>query len=313
MSVGPSTRMLLNVVKAGRQRQITASYSTLAQVCVATADGAELVNDHPDVQTWSLPASDAVALVHANPGESWTLLRSAQLLEQQSVAVVPPHYRTVRTAGGRAVTFWHPPGRRHDDAAVSAWLTASIHTVHPKTALWLDPHDPFHGLLDSLADAEVDQAGKRFLREHTARLREDWDRIDWPTPPTVILADTGMARAHEDSRCPRLLLRRPLRLGRREWDLVAARWKAELLRGHPADLDAYTRAYTARARRDLVQLHDQLATWSGYRSVRDVLVLTEVMRTVARAELDGRARQLAQHQIACLRGTHQLPWTWGRR
>ncbi|UKZ02819.1 hypothetical protein BOQ63_001405 (plasmid) [Streptomyces viridifaciens] len=314
VSVGPTTTALLKVTKAARRQQITAGYSALTQVCVVTGDNpdrAELVSEHP-IQAWSLPASAAVALVHTDLDEAWALLRAARLLEQESVAVVRPHYDCVRTAGGRAVTFWHQPGRRQDDPAVSAWATASVHGVHPKLALWLEPHDPFDGLLEGLTDADVDEAGQWFLREHAAWLREEWERIDWPTPPTVILGDTRMARCYDDGRCPRLLLRRPPRLGRREWDLVAARWRAEFLRGRPVDLQAYTAAYTSRARPDVALPYDRIGTWDGYQSVRDVVALTAVMDTVRRSHLDGRARQLAAHQIACLRGAHQRPWDWGR-
>ncbi|MFD9688391.1 hypothetical protein ACFWXO_21855 [Kitasatospora sp. NPDC059088] len=315
MSVGPTTSILLKAAKVARRQRITASYSAVTQACVDTgdtADGAELVSEHPDLHRWSLPASDAVAMVHTSLDEAWALLRGAQLLEQQPVPVVRPHYRHVRTHGARAVTFWHQPGRRHGDPAVSAWVTAAVHSIHPKSALWLEPHDPFDGLLDALADADVDEAGQWFLREHAARLREEWERIVWPTPPTVILGDTRTAACYDDGRCPRLLLRRPLRLGRREWDLVAARWRTELLRGHPVDLHAYTSAYTSRARPDLVP-YDQIGAWPDYQTVRDVVVLTAVMETVRRSHLYGTARQRAAHQIACLRGAHQLPWNWGQR
>ncbi len=59
--------------------------------------------------------------------------------------------------------------------------------------------------------------------------------------------------------------------------------------------------------------YDRIGAWSGYQVVRDVVVLTAVMDTVRRARLDPRTRDLARHQVACLRGVRPAPWDWGTR
>lgn len=315
MSVGPRTRTLTRITSETRRRAVAAAYAALAEVCKDTGDNtsqAELISEHPH-HAWWLPASNALALVHADADEAGTLLRGARLLDEHQVAVVLPDYDHVRIARGCAVTFWCSPGRPLRDAAVSAWATAAVHRIRPGSALWLEDHDPFNGLLDGLDDAALDEAGQSFLRERTAELREEWDRAEWPTPPTVILGAPVMASCYDDGSHPRLFPQRPLWRGHREWDLVAARWRTELLRGRRDDLHAYTTAYTSHGRADLAPPYGQIGAWPDCQTVRDVVVLTAVMDTVRRAHLDAHLRRQAAHQVACLRGAHQLPWNWGRR
>ncbi|WP_031077693.1 hypothetical protein [Streptomyces sp. NRRL WC-3742] len=315
MSIGPSTSALLETTGRTRRQDVTASYVALAQACAATGDDArhaELVSDHPH-DVWSLPASRAIALVHTGQDEAWALVRGAELLEQHRVAVVAPYYGGVRTAAGRAVTFWHDPGERRRDESLSARVTAAVHRIHPGSALWLEEHDPFAGLLDGLDDAPLSGSARRFLFECTAWLRAEWAGIDWPTPPTVILGARRLARCHDGGTHPQLALRRPLWRGHREWDLVAARWSNELLRGRRDDLQAYHRTYTAHGRTDAAMPCDRIGAWSGYQVVRDLVVLTVVMDTVRRARLDSRTHDLAVHQVACLRGARPAPWDWGQR
>ncbi|MFF0413457.1 hypothetical protein ACFYUY_23845 [Kitasatospora sp. NPDC004745] len=315
MSIGPRTRALLSTTSRTRRHHITASYAALTQACTTTGDdarGAELVATDPH-DVWTLPGSRAIARVHTDSAEAWALLRGARLLAQHRVAVVAPFYDALR-AGGRAVTFWHEPGRLlREAAALGGWVTAGVHRIRPGAAPWLQEHDPFAGLLDGLDDAPLEGAACRFLRERAVRLRQEWAAIDWPTPATVILGTRGMARCHDDGTCPRFALRRPLWRGRREWDLVAARWRGELLRGHRDDQQAHHDAYLAHTRADVALPYPHIGAWPHYQSVRDVVVLTAVMDLVRQAHLDSRTRQLAAHQVACLRGAHPAPWDWGKR
>ncbi|MER7673112.1 hypothetical protein ABTY61_32285 [Kitasatospora sp. NPDC096128] len=311
MSVGPRTSTLTQITSTARRRDVAATYAALTQACVITGDDArraELVGEHPQ-HAWWLPASNALALVHSDLEDASVLLRAARLLERHRVAVVPPYYDEVRACSGFGVTFWYPPGRRRfGDEPVSAWVSAAVHRIHPDSASWLADHDPFDGLLDGLDDALLDEAGRWFLRERAAELREQWERIEWPSPPTVVLGVRRMVECRDAGAGPRLVLRRPLWRGHREWDLTAARWRSELLRGRPADLAAFTAAYASHGRP-----FDGLGAWPDYQVVRDVVVLAEVMDTVRRAHVDVHLRQQAAHQVACLRGAHQGPWNWGRR
>ncbi|MFF3074212.1 hypothetical protein ACFVSN_40400 [Kitasatospora sp. NPDC057904] len=316
MSAGPRTRMLLKTTSTARRQAITASYSALTQVCVTTADNpeqAELVSEHP-AHAWELPHSNALAILHRDTDEAWALVKSAKLLEHHQVPVVAPHYTDVLTAGGHAVTFWRPPGPQRHDPAASARVTAGIHRIDTTTAPWLaeDQHDPFNGLLDGLDDTPLADPAKRFLHDHTDQLREEWVDIDWPTPLTPILGTRHAPRCHGTRAAPRLLLQHPLLHGHLEWDLIAARWRSDLLLGHLNDNVGYTAAYTAHANAETRALHGHIGAWPDYQVVRDVIVLAEVMSTVRRAHLDSRTRQQADHQIACLRGAHRPPWNWGR-
>ncbi|MFF7995144.1 hypothetical protein ACFZDG_35905 [Kitasatospora xanthocidica] len=315
MSVGARTSDLLKRTSQARRQDLTAGYSALTQACVLTADDAadaELLNDD-GAQVWSLPGSrSTLALVHRDSDEAWALLRDARLLKQHQVAVAGPWYDDVRVADGRSVTFWEDPGPRSPDTTLSAWVTAGVHGIDPGAALWLPEHAPFTGLLDGLDDAPLDEAGRRFLRERAALLHHEWDALDWPTPPTVILGAREMAPVHDDGTRARLALRRPLWRGRREWDLVAARWRSELLQGHQADHQAYADTYLGYEQGTTVPAYPFIGAWPGYQVVRDIVVLTHVMGTVRRARVDARTRQKAAHQIACLRGAHPAPWAWGR-
>ncbi|RKT11076.1 hypothetical protein BX285_5011 [Streptomyces sp. 1114.5] len=316
MSTGPRTRTLLKATSTARRQAITASYSALTQVCVATADNAveaELVSEHP-THAWELPRSNALGLVHTDVAEARALLRSAQLLEHHRVPVVTPRYPDALTGGGRAVTFWRLPGRERHDPATSARVTARIHRIDPGTVRWLarENHDPFNGLLDGLDNAPVLDPCKPFLRDRAYQLRDEWAAIDWPTPSTTILGAHRAARCHSDGTLPRLLLRQPLLHGHREWDLIAARWRSDLLLGHLNDTMGYTEAYSAHADAHVGVPYGHIGAWPDYQVVRDVIVLTEVMSTVRRAHLDARTRQQADYQVACLRGARRRPWNWGR-
>ncbi|MEU1284612.1 hypothetical protein [Kitasatospora sp. NPDC005856] len=317
MSVGPRTRTLLKTAAAARRLDIAASYEALTQACVFTGDDvakAELVSDSPN-HLWSLGArSRALAIVHPHVDEAWALVKSAQLLKSNRVAVTSPHYTEVRVAAdGQAVTFWHRPGLRSPDASLSAWVTALTHRIDAASGPWLGEHDPFSGLLAGLDDAPLDAAVRRFLRERATQLREEWDYLDWPTPDTVVLGTLGMAPVHDDGVHVGLLLRRPLQRGHREWDLVAARWRSELLTGPRDDHRTYADTYLSYEREDRLPPHPYIGAWTGYQVVRDLVVLTAVMDTVRRAHLDTDTRRQAAHRVACLRGAHQAPWNWGPR
>ncbi|MFE4975669.1 hypothetical protein ACFRAR_26650 [Kitasatospora sp. NPDC056651] len=197
-------------------------------------------------------------------------------------------------------------------------MTALTHRIDPATAPWLQEHDPFAALpadpdgLDGRGDVLLDEPTRAFLREHTAQLREEWDYLDWPTPDAVILGGHGMVPVHDDGVHVGLLPRRPLMRGHQEWDLVAARWRSELLTTPREDHRTYADTYLSYQCEDRLLSLPYIGAWSGYRTVRDVVLLTAVMDTVRRARLDARARHLVAHQVACLRGTRPAPWNWGR-
>ncbi|MFF4379611.1 hypothetical protein [Kitasatospora sp. NPDC001547] len=316
MSIGLRTRLLLKTATPARRLDIAASFEALTQACVFTGDDvakAELVSDSPN-HLWSLPDSRALAIVHPDPDEAWALIKGVQFLRQHQVAVTSPWYTDVRaTAEGRAVTFWQDPGAPSADTSLSGWVTALTHRIDPGTAPWLREHDPFAGLLDGLDDAPLNETARRFLREHAAGLREEWDYLDWPTPDTVILGALGMVPCHDDGVHVGLLLRRPLTRGHREWDLVAARWRSELLIGRRQDHRLYADTYLSYERQDQAPAHPYIGAWSGYQVVRDVVVLTAVMDVVRRAHLDANTLREAAHRVACLRGARPAPWNWGPR
>ncbi len=317
MIVGPRTRTLLKATGTARRQAIIASYAALTQVCSATEDSAEqaeLVGEHP-THVWELPHSDTLVLVHADIAEACALLRSADLLERHQVPVVAPYYPNALTEGSRpAVTFWRRPGRERHDPATSARVTAGVHRINPAATRWLaeENHDPFNGLLDDLDNAPMLDPGKRFLRDRADQLREEWAAINWPTPSTTILGARRAARCHSDGTLPRLFLQHPLLHGHREWDLIAARWRSDLLLGHLNDNMGYTETYVSHADAHVGVPYGHIGAWPDYQVVRDVIVLTEVMSTVRRAHLDSRTRQQADYQVACLRGARRRPWNWGR-
>ncbi|RGD58721.1 hypothetical protein DR950_13860 [Kitasatospora xanthocidica] len=317
MSVGTRTRKLLKTISPARRLDIAASYEALTQACVATGDDpakAELLSDSPN-HLWSLGSrSRALAIVHPDVDEAWALIKGAQFLREHLLPVTSAYYTEVRAAvDGRAVTFWQDPGKPSTDTSLSAWVTALTHRIDPGTAPWLREHDPFAHLLDGLDDAPLDESARRFLRERAAQLREEWDYLDWPTPETVVLGALGMVPCHDDGVHVGLLLRRPLRRGHREWDLVAARWRSELLTGPRQDHRTYADTYLSYEREDRLPDHPYIGAWSGYQVVRDIVVLSAAMNTVRRAHLDANIRQEAAHRIACLRGAHPVPWNWGPR
>ncbi|MEU1287994.1 hypothetical protein [Kitasatospora sp. NPDC005856] len=314
MSVGTRTRTLLKTTTPARRLDVAASFEALTQARAAIGEDpaqAELLSDSPN-HLWSLPATRVLAMVHPDLDEAWGVIKGALFLKQHRIPVIPPWYHDVRAGTeGRAVTFWPDPGKPSTDTSLSAWVTALTHRIDPAAAPWLREHDPFTGLLDGLGDAPLDDAARRFLRQHTAQLREEWDDLDWPTPNAVVLGEHGMVPVHDDGVHVGLLLRRPLMHGRREWDLVAARWYSELLIGPREDHRTYADTYLSYERDDQAVDYPYIGTWSGYQVVRDTVALTAVMATVRRAHLDHRIRQAAVHRVACLRGAYPAPWNWG--
>ncbi|MFE4977546.1 hypothetical protein ACFRAR_36235 [Kitasatospora sp. NPDC056651] len=319
MNVAMRTGDPLKTTSPARRAEVAASYEALKQACATTsgkktqwAVRAELVSDSPN-HLWRLPASNSVAIVHPNADEAWALVRGAQFLRRQRVATTAPYYTDVITAtDGQAVSFWHQCGPPSTDTSLSAWVTALTHRIDPEAAPWLREHDPFAGLLDGLDRAPLDDHARAFLHERAARLHEEWAHLDWPTPDTVVFGTRAMVPVHDDGVHIGLLLRHPLRRGHREWDRVAARWRSELLLGPREDHRTYADTY-------LSYLDGQdpgypcIGAWPGYQTVRDTVVLTEVVDTVRRAHLDKRARRLAAHRLACLRGAFPAPWNWGAR
>ncbi|MFF2548760.1 hypothetical protein ACFVUY_40240 [Kitasatospora sp. NPDC058063] len=314
MSVGTRTRTLLKTTSPARRTDVAASYEALTQACAASgidARQAELVSDSPN-HLWLLPASHTLAMVHPDPDEAWALIRGAQFLRQHEVLATAPRYGDVRAdTVGQTVTFWPNPGQLSTDTSLSGWVTALTHRIDPRTAPWLREHDPFTGLLNGLDDAPLNAAARGFLRERTIQLHEEWDYLDWPTPDTVVFGTLGMVPVHDDGVHAGTLLRRPLTRGHREWDLVAARWRSELLTGLRQDHRTYADTYLAYDMEQ--QAYPYIGAWSGYQVVRDVVVLTAVMDAVRSAHLDQRARAEAAHRVACLRGAHPAPWNWGPR
>ncbi|MFE7531622.1 hypothetical protein ACFU7Y_38830 [Kitasatospora sp. NPDC057542] len=315
MSVGTRTRTLLKTTTPTRRLDVAASYEALTQACAATADDArqaELVSDSPN-HLWSLPVG-MFAMVHPDLDEAWAVIKGALYLREQRVPAIAPWYHDVRAGTeGRAVTFWPDPGKTSADTSLSAWVTALTHRIDPASAPWLREHDTFAGLLDGLDDAPLNAAARRFLREHTAQLHEEWDYLEWPTPDAVVLGAHGMIPIHDGGVHVGLLLRRPLTRGHREWDLVAARWRSELLIGPREDHRTYAGTYLSYQREDQVPDYPYIGAWSGYQVVRDVVALTAAMGAVRRAHLDKRIRQEAEHRVACLRGAYPAPWNWGLR
>ncbi|GAB7186177.1 hypothetical protein ATKI12_6008 [Kitasatospora sp. Ki12] len=314
MSVGARTGTLLKTTTPARRLDVGASFEALTRACAAIAADfrrAELVSDSPN-HLWSLPASQVLALVHPDVDEARALIKGAELLRQHQVAVTSPWNTDVHvSADGRAVTFWRDPGKPGADTSLSAWVTALTHRIDPRAAPWLREHDPFGRLLDGLDAAPLNDAARWFLRERAAQLHEEWAYLDWPTPDAVILGALRMAPCHDDGVHVGLLLRRPLQRGHREWDLVAARWRSELLTGQREDHRTYADTYLSYERDDQPLNHPYIGAWSGYQVVRDTVVLTAVMDTVRRAHLDTGTRRQAAHRIACLRGARSVPWNWG--
>ncbi|MFE4516818.1 ATP-binding protein [Kitasatospora sp. NPDC056783] len=319
MSAGTRATPLLKTTTATRRPDIAASFDALTQACEATGNGtwrAQLVSDSPN-HLWSLSLRSrprALAIVHPNADEALALIKGAQLLREHQVAATAPYFTDIRAAAdGQAVSFWHQCGSPTTDTSLSAWVTALTHRIDPATAPWLQEHDPFAGLLDGMDHAPLDEPARRFLRERAAQLREEWDYLDWPTPDAVVLGALGMVPVHDDGLHVGLLLRRPPQRGHLEWDLVAARWRGEMLTGPREDHRTYAATYLSYEREHQAPGHPYIGAWSGYQVVRDLVVLATVMDTVRRARLDQRARRLAAHQIACLRGAHPAPWDWGPR
>ncbi|WP_369184478.1 hypothetical protein [Streptomyces sp. Y1] len=316
MSVGPRTRALLNITTPARRLDVAASFEALTRACAVIAADfrrAELVSDSPN-HLWLLPASHLLALVHPDVDEARVLIKGAQFLRQHQVAVTSPWNTGVHvSADGRAVTLWQDPGKPSTDTSLSAWVTALTHRIDPRAAPWLRDHDPFAGLLDGLDEAPLNDSARCFLRERAAQLREEWDYLDWPTPDAVILGALGMVPCHDDGVRVGLLLRSPPQRGHREWDLVAARWRSELLTGQREDHRTYADTYLSYEREGKPLTHPYVGAWSGYQVVRDIVVLTAVMDVVRRAHLDAHTRRQAAHRVACLRGAHPVPWNWGRR
>ncbi|MER8185847.1 hypothetical protein [Kitasatospora sp. NPDC094015] len=316
MSPGPRTRTLIRLGNAARAQRIESDHEAVARAAAALglpAEQAEFTGEEEAFAVWSLPRADALAYVHP-PERAWQahpLMAAAHRVRDCGLDVLLPRFDRAVAGGSRFVTFWERPRGRRDggDPSAAAYAAAAVHLLPPPPPSATSDHDPFDGLLDGLERAVLRAGDAEWIRDRSALPADHWRQLDRPTPPTTILAGRHPALCDEHRGTRQLVLTRPLLRGQRAWDLAAARWRADLLHGQDDGYPEFAAAY-ARFGPGLPYGGD-LAPWSGYAVLREILALADTLREVRRAALGARHHRGALHRLSCLRGERgPAPWQW---
>lgn len=229
---------------------------------------------------------------------AWIAASGVPVVEALSVVAQPT------VVDDRPVTWWRelPPHR----PATPAELGAVLRTVHqlpiPNTPDLprLDPFADFAERIDNATGVPVDD--RSWLADHLNDLGNQWQHLPSGRPFCVVHGDAWQGNvAVPDRGEPVLLDLEHFAIGPPEWDLIAlAVDRTDFERIDQAEYRAFIDAYGGY----------DVTTWSGYRTLADILELRWVCFALAKASTSPVAADEARHRIACLRGEIPRPWRW---
>ncbi|MET8428459.1 aminoglycoside phosphotransferase family protein [Nocardia sp. NPDC004860] len=204
----------------------------------------------------------------------------------------------------RPVTWWTLiPDHRPSTPEELGTMLRQLHALTPPTEFQLPSYAPFDRLPERIESATtIEEADRSWLLEQYARLRQQYDELDDPSPPCVIHGDAWQGNlVVPHSGDPTVLDLDKVSLGWREWDLV------QLAVDH-TDF----RRITAGQYQSFVDAYGgyDVTLWPGYRVLADIQELRWVGFALGRSDTRQAAAIEAEHRIACLRGLVPKPWTW---
>jgi Ser/Thr protein kinase RdoA (MazF antagonist) len=254
---------------------------------------------------YRLPGGTVVRI--SRPGQQAAALREvlvAQWLQASNidaVRVVPGIQQPVEVEG-RAVTFWRElPPHHHGTPAQVAGALKQLHALASPASFDLGKLAPFVRLDERIDSATfLPDDDRRWMREHLADLRRQWEKLPAGSPWCVIHGDAwvGNVVAADDGRVILLDLERTS-IGPPEWDLVhtAIKWTSFgwiSAKQHGEFCDVYGYDVTA---------------WEGFELLRDIREFRMTTMAVQMAATDPRWREQASHRLACIRGDIcERPW-----
>ncbi|WP_227997129.1 phosphotransferase family protein [Nocardia australiensis] len=268
------------------------------------AAGAELLRLSENA-IYKLPGSVVVRI--SRPGQQVAARREvdvARWLEAsgvQAVQVTPGVEQPVEV-DGRSVTFWRelPPHYNGTPVQVAAALR-QLHRLATPTDVNLGEVAPFVRLNERIDAAHTLTADdRRWMYDHLAELRQQWDDLPKGLPWCVIHGDAwgGNVVSTNDGRVLLLDLERTS-IGPPEWDLVhtAIKWSSFdwiSMKQYAEFCDVYG---------------DDVTNWAGFALLRDIREFRMTTMAAQSATRNPGDQTQAAHRLACIRGKRGMrPW-----
>ncbi|MGW0053682.1 MULTISPECIES: phosphotransferase family protein [Nocardia] len=206
-----------------------------------------------------------------------------------------PDVRQPLEIQGRTVTFWQvPPLYQHGALDDMAQALLRLHSLAPPTTFALGQLQPFRGIAELIATAELFTADdRRWLREHLTELRGRWADLPSGMQWCVIHGEAwGREFAATVDHDVLMLNLENMSIGPPEWDLVPTAIAY-------ASLGWITSAQYARF---CNAYHLDVLRWPGFFLLRDIVELRMTMDAVRAAVADPVHLHQARWRLACIRG-----------
>jgi aminoglycoside phosphotransferase (APT) family kinase protein len=208
------------------------------------------------------------------------------------------------TADGHLVTFWEAvsdEGDQYASTAEVAELLVKLHALTATDALRLPELAPFANAPQRIeTNTWLNPEDRAFLTTMLARMRADYDRLEFVLPPGVIHGDANVGNVLRDRNGdPVVIDLDGFAIGPREWDLALTAIYYDSFGWHTREeYEDFVRVYGF----DIMQ-------WPGYpvmRAVREFLMVTWVIQKAAESV---QAAAEAAKRIAALRtGASRTDW-----
>jgi aminoglycoside phosphotransferase (APT) family kinase protein len=281
----------------------------LAQACEVTglsADGARLLRLGSNaVYRLTARVVARVAYADSDAEEAQRTVNVARWLESAEY----PAVRAVDldqpvNIDGHPVTFWTALSDTGDEYATIdqvADVIARLHKLTPPNNLDLPALEPFRNADKRIAASRwLTEDDRAWMTAGLARLRNEYDRLDFALPEGVIHGDASIGNVLRDYHGnPALIDLDDFATGPREWDLIQTAIYYDRFGWHTREeYETFARVYGY----DIMQ-------WSGYPLLADIREFIMVSWIVSKAGENNRTSAEARKRINALRtGGSRKDW-----
>jgi aminoglycoside phosphotransferase (APT) family kinase protein len=300
----------VGIVNADAAPEVVAeALAMLGRACEATgrsADGARLLRLGSNaVYRLAAPVVARVAYADTDVESARRTVEVARWLESvdyPAVRVLDLDQPVI--IDGHPITFWEALSDTGDEYATIdqvAGVIARLHKLTPPEDLALPPLEPFNDADQRIAQSQwLTKDDRGWMTAELARLRTEYDRLEYALPQGVIHGDANIGNVLRDYHGnPIVIDLDDFAIGPREWDLIQTALFYDHFGWHTREeYETFARMYGF----DIMQ-------WPGYPTLAAVREFIMVTWIVSKAGEDGHTSAEARKRVNALRtGGSRKDW-----